>query len=194
MDSGCLRRSRFIASACRREWPSSGASSRCPLELLFFVPSVSKVLIGFILFTFFCSLLNVTLGWRKAVFLGLPFVAFAVWDVVFLVSLLHKPDLLPRLTGFLPAIILVNLVYVLAALVMLGLQYRTLTDPTDRRRLRWIVAGSALGCAAGAPTIAGLWIGSNDPTLIYHTPFGVQLVYTAFLVMPRVVLVGDRAG
>ena len=50
--------------------------------------------------------------------------------------------------------------------------------------MRWIVAGSALGCAAGAPTIAGLWLGSSDPTLIYHTPFSVQLVYTAFLVMP----------
>jgi hypothetical protein len=156
-----------------------------PLELLFFFPSISKVLIGFILFAFVCTLLNVRLGVRRAVLVGAPFVAFALWDAIFLLALLHVPEWIPRLTGFLPAIILVNLAYVLAALVMLGVHYRTLTDPSERRRLRWILAGSVLGCAAGAPIVAGLWLGvSNDPTLIYHSPIGLQLVYMAFLVMP----------
>ena len=110
---------------------------------------------------------------------------FAVWDVAFLVALLYVPEMIPRLTGFLPFVIVVNFAYVLAALVMLGVHYRTLTDPSDRRRLRWIVAGSVLGCAAGAPTVAGLWLGvGNDPTLIYHAPISLQLVYMMFLVMP----------
>jgi hypothetical protein len=156
-----------------------------PIEVLFFFPSISRVLIGFIFFTFFYSLLNVRLGVRRILVLGAPFVAFAIWDVAFLSALLYVPDRIPRLTRFLPSIIIVNFAYVLAALVVLGFHYRTLRDPSDRRRLRWILAGSLLGCAAGAPTVAGLWLGiGNDPTLIYHTPISLQLVYMVFLVMP----------
>src|SRR5262249_3067003 len=122
--------------------------------------------------------------WKRAL-LALPFLAFAIWDALFLVSLLYEPQMIPRLSGFLPGIIVVNFGYVIAALAMLATQYRTLSAPSDRRRLRWIVAGSVFGCAASAPTVAGLWLGiGNDQTLIYHTPFSLQLVYTAFLVMP----------
>ena len=156
-----------------------------PIQPLLFIPSISKVVIGFIVFTFFCTLLKVRLGLRRLLLFGAPFVLFATWDVVFLVALLYVPALIPRLTGFLPPIIIVNFGYLLAAMLMLGRHYRTLTDPSDRRRLRWIVAGSVLGCAAGAPTVAGLWLGvSDDPTLIYHSPISLQLVYMAFLVMP----------
>src|SRR5262245_6783075 len=155
------------------------------LEALFFVPSISKVLIGFTLLTFFSTLLKPTVGLRRLAVLGAPYVAVAAWDVVFLVALLYNPELIPKLTGFLPAVIVVNFVYVLAALVVLARNYRTMTGVTDRRRLRWILTGSVFGCAAGAPTVAGLWLGvGNDPTLIYHTPISLQLVYMAFLVMP----------
>jgi protein kinase-like protein/PDZ domain-containing protein len=155
------------------------------IQPLFYLPSLSKVLIGFTLFTFFSALLKVTLGpWRRAV-IALPFLAFAVWDAMFLVSLLYRPQMIPMLSGFLPGIIVVNFGYVIAALAMLVTHYRTLSAPSERRRLCWIVVGSVFGCAAGAPTVAGLWLGiGNDPTLIYHTPFSLQLVYTAFLVMP----------
>ena len=47
------------------------------------------------------------------------------------------------------------------------------------------MAGLVLGCAAGAPTVAGLWLGvGDDPTLIYHSPISLQLVVMAFLLMP----------
>jgi len=155
------------------------------IQPLLFIPSISKVVIGFIVFTFFCTLLKVKLGLRRLLVVGAPFVLFATWDVMFLVALLYVPALIPRLTGFLPPIIIVNFGYLLAAMLMLGRHYRTLADPSDRRRLRWIVVGSVLGCAAGAPTVAGLWLGvGDDPTLIYHSPISLQLVYMAFLVMP----------
>ncbi|MGQ0735601.1 MAG: protein kinase domain-containing protein [Acidobacteriota bacterium] len=117
--------------------------------------------------------------------MAVPFVACAAWHVAFVVALLYQPAWLSALTSFMPFVILVNLAGVAVALVSAAVAYRRLPNVAARRRLRWIVVGSTFGCVAGVPIVASLWIGIvDDPTLAYRAPLGLQLAYSAFLVMP----------
>ncbi|MEQ1731248.1 MAG: PDZ domain-containing protein, partial [Vicinamibacterales bacterium] len=155
-----------------------------PVQVLFYLPSVSKAIIGVILLLFFRVLLRRPLTDRTGLIIVSAGLACVAWELPFITALVYRPHWLPALTPFLPLVVGVNLAAVAMALVMLARHYGALEDPQDRRRLRWILAGSILGLSTGAPTVAGLWLGVNDPTLIYDTPPGLQVAYTTFLIMP----------
>jgi len=155
-----------------------------PVSILFFLPSISTVVLGGILCAFFASLLNVRPSRALVTALTLPFVLVGLWRVAFITTLVYRPEFLERTTPWVSLVTVTNLVYILLSMAILAVYYRTVTNASDRRRLRWVLAGSILGCASGAPAVGGMWLGvTSDPTALYHS-FGLQMAYTVFLVMP----------
>ena len=155
-----------------------------PLSILFLLPSISTVVLGGILCAFFASLLNVRPSRSLVTALALPFVLICLWRVAFITTLVYRPEFLERATGWVSLVTVTNLLYILLSMAILAVYYRTVTNASDRRRLRWVLAGSIFGCASGAPAVGGMWLGvTSDPTALYRS-FGLQMAYTAFLVMP----------
>jgi hypothetical protein len=63
--------------------------------------------------------------------------------------------------AMLPAIVLANAAYLAAGLALAFISYGRLTDLTERRRLRLVVAGATLGCSSGAPVFFYDWLASG---------------------------------
>lgn len=155
-----------------------------PLSVLFFIPSVSKVIVGFILMAFFRGLLRAPASRVVTAAAFAAAGACALWDVAFITALVYQPAWLQTLTRWLPVVVGANLAAIVGTIWSMVRRYRVLGNPVDRRRLRWVLAGSLIGLGAGAPTVAGLWVTANDPTLISDTPPSLQVLYSTFLVMP----------
>src|SRR5438067_2167699 len=56
---------------------------------------------------------------------------------------------------------LMRTAYTLAAVAILAIGYRGLTDRTERRRVRMLVVGSSVGLLSALPVVVGYWWGSD---------------------------------
>jgi hypothetical protein len=78
-----------------------------------------------------------------------------------------------------------NVLYVVAGLAALWLNYRNILDINERRRVRIVVAGTVAGTLCGAPAIVTLWLGSSGgPPAMFDPPSSLAMAYTAFLIVP----------
>jgi serine/threonine-protein kinase len=156
-----------------------------PIGLLLFIPHVSAFTVGGVLFAFCASLQAHRWRMRSVVIALAPWVPVIAWLVLFLSRVLYDPADLPLDPRFVVAIVGVNVLYVIAGLVALWLNYRNVLDVNERRRVRIVVAGTIVGTLFGAPAIASLWLGpSGGPPSMFDPPVRLQLAYTAFLVVP----------
>jgi eukaryotic-like serine/threonine-protein kinase len=83
------------------------------------------------------------------------------------------------------SLLVVGVVYVVAALAALGRNYRRLTDVNERRRVRVLVIGSLVGVLAGTPVVLSYWrpsANSLDRSFL-ASPFATLGTFL-FLVLP----------
>ena len=99
--------------------------------------------------------------------------------------MLYDPANLPLDSRIVTGIVTLNVLYVVAGLAALWLNYRNILDINERRRVRIVVAGTVVGTLCGAPAIVTLWLGSTGgPPAMFDPPNSLALAYTAFLIVP----------
>jgi eukaryotic-like serine/threonine-protein kinase len=132
------------------------------LELSFWPPYLSSVCAGAILATFFTVFPQRAPQWR--LMLGivwgvtLPFallVGYDRWQVM------YAPQSPPLLSGITSFALLANLLSVLVGAVVMVRNYRQLSSPTERRRVRVVLVSSCVGCASGGIATA-YWAASGS--------------------------------
>jgi len=156
-----------------------------PLALPLFGPHVCVYTVGAVLFAF-CASLQSHPGRLRSVAIALaPWIPVVIWLVMFLARLLYDPARLPIDFDVVPAIVAMNVVYVVCGLTALWFNYRRILDVNERRRVRIVVAGTIVGTLFGAPAIASLWLDpSGGPPSMFDPPVRLELAYTAFLIVP----------
>jgi hypothetical protein len=156
-----------------------------PVGALFVVPLTSTVVIGGSLLAFFATFFKTRWTSRRVVLFVLPMAVIVLWEVEFIVAMVYRPDLLASIINFMPVVVLVNLAYFVACMALVLMADRTRQEINERRRARLLLVASVAGCAASVPTVAAMWLGfAGGPTSMYRPPIGLQLAFTAFLVVP----------
>lgn len=130
-------------------WRSLG-----PAGMLLWVPFVSSLAVGAILFTFFLRFPRPLVGQRWILAAAwAPIVAVLAWFVPGYVSVVYQPQLASGAPGMLP-ILVATVAYSAAGLTVLLLNYRRLDDVADRRRLHVIVPGLVVAVSGFALLVA----------------------------------------
>lgn len=130
-----------------------------PLGAALWLPFVSSLLLGALLLSFFLlfpvrrvrSPLAMALLW-------LPMAAGAAPFLRYELAVVYAPSSLASLWDGLPLLLGTSAAYLAASGLAAAWSYRRLTDQTERRRLRVLLAGTLVGCIAGAPIIVGWWL------------------------------------
>lgn len=154
-----------------------------PLGLLLWIPFVSSILLGGILFTF-CAIFPRTL-FRARWAWGLvwtPMLLAAAWQTTAAYQLAYHPE---RVTSFSdnPASFL-KLCYGLAGLTVLVVNYRRLKDLNERRRARVLVVGSLVGWLAVAIYVIMLLIGGRAAAAFFGSPLPIVTLGALYLAFP----------
>jgi hypothetical protein len=156
-----------------------------PVALLLFIPHVSVFTVGGVLFAFCASLQAHPWRSRSVAIALTPWIPVVAWLVLFLSRVLYDPANLPLDSRIVTGIVTLNVLYVVAGLAALWLNYRNILDINERRRVRIVVAGTVVGTLCGAPAIVMLWLGSTGgPPAMFDPPNSLALAYTAFLIVP----------
>ena len=146
-------------------------------EALWF-PFVSSLLAAPVLFSFFLSfpVRRVRSRW---VWLALwtPMLAAIAPHVRYHLVSVYQPGAELPADGFL-SLIIASAIYLLAAVAVVVWSYRTLSDETERRRLRILVPGTIAACVAGVGAVTGYWRGTSQLDL-----FGSPAIAVASLLM-----------
>ncbi len=152
---------------------------------LFWFPMLSTLVVGGELWAFFASFPRPRVSAVKLLLLCSPLVAVLAWQAAFLHAVIDGHGDLSAIPDLTRAIVTINVAYVAAGLAALVQSYRMLTDVTERRRIRVVVAGSCIGCVAGAAPFIAYWSGL-DPNLsaMYTSSPFVLLTSILFLAMP----------
>lgn len=156
-----------------------------PVAVALFLPHLSIVSIGGMLFVFCATLAGRPLRRAFVIVLSAPWVVFLTWEIWFLTRVVYDPSGAPIERHSVPMIVALNAAYVLMGVVALWRNYGRLSDLTQRRRVRIVVAGTIVGTLFGAPAVITLWLGSDGgPSALFEPPLTLQLAYTAFLIVP----------
>jgi hypothetical protein len=78
----------------------------------------------------------------------------------------YRPNQLGAPVDWTSASAAVTTAYTIAAVILLAIGYRRLTDLTERRRLRVLTIGSSVGLLSALPVVAGYW-GRSEVSLEY---------------------------
>lgn len=138
--------------------PGSAAAWRAlpaVLGAFLWIPALSVLIVGPILFTFFATFPRPFFRSRWAwLLVWLPGLALLPWLLNFSLRMVYFPR---RTTSFpdwlLPASGVSLIAYILVGLVILLLNYRRLEDVNERRRVRVVVAGMVVTWLAAIPQI-----------------------------------------
>src|SRR5207247_3796599 len=114
-------------------------------SVLFWFPMLSTLVVGGEPWAFFASFPRPRVPAAKLLLLCSPLVAVIAWQAAFLYALVYEHGDLGSIPNLTSAIVAINVVYVAAGLAALVQSYRMLTDVTERRRIRVVVAGSCIG-------------------------------------------------
>lgn len=146
--------------------------------LFLWVPFVSSLVVGALLFTFFenfprrrfRSPLHWVAAWAPMLIAVSPHVRYSI-------RMVYWPDTLGQVDDHAWAMIVANLVYCAAAIVALALRYRHLGDVNERRRARVLAAGTLIGSVSGAAIVLGYWRSSSDLELFTSSWFAVGTLF-----------------
>jgi hypothetical protein len=163
-------------------WRELPAVAGLPLWL----PLVGTWAIGALFFLFFSSFPHrrARSGWYWALAFAPVVVAMATYAPS-PASMVYAPDRTAPFSSTPFAILLaVNVGYVVAGLLMLAGTYRRLVDVNERRRVRVLAVGSAVGLAAGIPVVILFRLAGRDLTQPLFASGGVAVSALVFLVFP----------
>lgn len=147
------------------------------------VPFLSTQAVGAVLFTFFSVFPRVRL--RSAslwAVLWAPMLLAVLPGASYMLNVVYRPDRIAERVDSWPALLIVNLIYIGAAVTMLILTYRRLDDVNERRRVRVLAIGSTVGCAASGTFVLLFWRSSPDLALYRST--GVSVGALLLLLVP----------
>ena len=126
--------------------------------LLLWVPHASGAAVPAVVFTFFAAFPRVITRkpWVWAA-LWLPMAAELVPQLQFAARAVYRPDQTGGLADWTIPNALITAGYTVSAVAVLAWQYQRLPDATERRRIRVLVLGSAIGLASILPIVVGYW-------------------------------------
>ena len=146
-----------------------------PLALFLWVPHLSVVAIGAVMFSFFAVFprrwLRQPLAWLLA---WLPMALVLGWYVRLVLDMLYRPGLHLDGAALAKVILPITVAYVLAGLVLLVTGYQALEGELERRRTRVVVASSLAAMAVGLPMVTGYW--ARSYVELSHSLFGSPLL------------------
>jgi serine/threonine-protein kinase len=153
---------------------------------LLWVPFVSSVAIGAWAFSFFAVFPRLRIRTRLAwCAVWIPIVPGLVGQAVFgyYAVVLGRPA--PTRLPWAQSLLAVGVAYVIAALGVLVLTYRRLTEVNERRRVRVVMIGLLIGAIAGMPVMLSYWHTStaNLGRPLLASPFAVFGTFL-FLLLP----------
>jgi eukaryotic-like serine/threonine-protein kinase len=129
------------------------------VEVLLWPPFLASAAVGGAVFLFFAVFPRRALPGRVLLPLLLPLTAAIAWQAYFGTRILYARHHWGPLESALPVLIVVNVCYLAAGLTLGCVNYRRLQNPTDRRRLRVLLAGAMVGSLPGAPAFLHYWLG-----------------------------------
>jgi hypothetical protein len=144
-----------FASAWRALPPAAG--------VLLWIPFMSSVAIGAWAFSFFAIFPRVRIRTRLAwCAVWMPIVPGLAGQAVFgyYTIVLGRPA--PTRLPWAESLLAAGVAYVIAALAVLALTYRRLTDVNERRRVRVVMIGVFIGAIAGMPVVLSYWRTSTN--------------------------------
>jgi eukaryotic-like serine/threonine-protein kinase len=152
------------------------------LSSFLWIPGLSRLVPDAILLSFFAvfpaKIFRSRWPW---VLIWAPALALLPWRVWGIYGIIYRPETAANLPQWvLTAISIRSMVFVLASLLFLGLNYHRLGDANQRRRMRVLLAGMAFSVLG---VVAWVAIGASrvvNPWQIFIQPF----LYISFLVFP----------
>ena len=153
----------YQIAAIWRALPSSAG-------LVLWLPFASSLVIAPALFTFFAVFPRAVVRSRWAwVAIWSPMVPALVPPLRFAWDVVYRPDMVRGVNDWTPLTAAVSVGYAIAAIGVLLVGYRRLTDVTERRRVRVLVVGCAFGVLCAVLVVIGYWM-----------PSEVNLTYSIF--------------
>ena len=134
------------------------------------LPYLSSLVIAALLFSFFQVFprRSIRARWWWAL-VWTPMAVAAVPHLSHALRMVYRPESMTAAPDVMLAIVIVSLGYLVAAIVLPTRAYRRLDDPTERRRVRVLVLGSAIGGIVAVPLVVGFWLTDRD-TLLFGSP------------------------
>jgi eukaryotic-like serine/threonine-protein kinase len=129
-----------------------------PAGVLLWLPFASSVWLGALLLTFFLQfpVRRIRRGWWLAA-LWAPLVVASTPFLRFHVRMVYSPATSLSVSDGLSLLLWVSTAYLLATVGVAVWSYGRLRDADERRRLRVLLAGAGVGCAAAGPIVVGWW-------------------------------------
>jgi serine/threonine-protein kinase len=128
------------------------------LGLALWIPFVSSLAIAAVLFTFFATFPRPIVRTRWVwLLLWAPMVPILFLQLQFAWRVVSRPAQTAAFADWTPVSVAVTAAYTMGALAILAIGYRGLTDRTERRRVRMLVVGSAVGLLSALPIVIGYW-------------------------------------
>ena len=145
------------------------------LGLALWFPFVSSLTVAAITLTFFAIFPRpIVRSFSTWVVIWLPMAAVLVPQIQFAMRAVYRPDQTTGLLDWTTIDVVATVAYTLAALAILVLGYRRLTDVTERRRVRVLVFGSVVGLASFLPIVIAYW--GRPDTSVGDSVFGTPVV------------------
>ncbi|HWB29439.1 MAG TPA: protein kinase [Vicinamibacterales bacterium] len=163
-------------------WRGLPIAIGAPLWMPYFASSA----IGAIAFVFFAVFPNRPdrLKARWMLSLALIAAALGVYGADTVRTVYAPQDVEPTTVWSARVLLYLNVGYLAAGLVMLIANYRAVADANARRRIRVLVVGAVIGCAAGAPVVIAHWLGGADMTHSLFASWGMTIGAWIFLLFP----------
>ena len=130
-----------------------------PLGLVLWIPFASSLAIAAVVFTFFATfprpLLRSRAGW---LLVWLPMVGVLIAQLRFAFRVVYQPDRTGSFFDWTTMSVAAITGYTVAAIAVVVIGYRRLTDLTERRRVRVLVVGSSVGLLSLLPIVTLYWV------------------------------------
>lgn len=166
-DSMALAGAWFLATAAVASvalplgFASTWRSLPVPIGALLWIAFVSSGALGGAIFVFFGLFPRRALPPRWLAAAALPLAAPLAMQADLGWRILRPSGGVGVVEPTIAAIVLINAAYVAAGLALALVNYRRLSDLTERRRLRVVLAGAVVGCLTGPPAAVYYWTSSG---------------------------------
>src|SRR2546425_1729702 len=128
------------------------------IGLALWIPFVSSLAIAAVLFTFFATFPRPIVRARWAwLIVWAPMAPVLFLELQFAGRVVYLPEQTAAFVDWTPLSAAVTTGYTIAALAILAIGYRDLTDRTERRRIRVLIVGSSVGLVSALPVVVGYW-------------------------------------